>query len=143
MPTCFCTPKISSAHITIPHAAGETPGSPAPCRFVFCWTVLNAYIRITTNSRIFEHPLTLEQASARVQSWIDQPCTRIIHATERHWVIFLDMLIQGQAIANLVMDAHLAALAVEHGCEIFSADADFARFPKVKWRNPIASSKLG
>jgi uncharacterized protein len=107
-----------------------------------CWTVLNAYIRISTNPRVFEHPLTLEQAVVRVQSWLDQPCTRIVHATERHWVIFQDILIQGKAIANLVMDAHLATLAIEHGCEIFSTDADFARFPKVKWRNPIASNKF-
>ena len=103
-----------------------------------CWTVLNAFIRIGTNPRVFEHPLSTEQALSRVQSWLDQPCTRIIHATERHWVVFQEMLKQGKASANLVTDAHLAALAIEHGCEITTTDSDFARFPKVKWRNPIA-----
>jgi predicted nucleic acid-binding protein len=48
-------------------------------------------------------------------------------------------LTDGQAIANLVTDAHLAALAIEHGCELISTDSDFARFPKLKWKNPLAS----
>ena len=103
-----------------------------------CWTVLSAFIRIGTNSRVFEHPLSLEQALARVQSWLDQPCTRVVRPTERHWTVFRQVLTDGQAVANLVTDAHLAALAIEHGCELASTDADFARFPKLKWRNPIA-----
>jgi len=103
-----------------------------------CWTVLSAFIRIGTNPRVFEHPLSLEQALARVQSWLDQPCTRVVRPTERHWTVFQQMLTDGQAIANLVTDAHLAALAIEHGCELASTDSDFARFPKLKWRNPLA-----
>ena len=103
-----------------------------------CWTVLSAFIRIGTNPRVFEHPLSLEQALARVQSWLDQPCTRIVRPTERHWTVFKQVLTDGQAVANLVTDAHLAALAIEHGCELASTDSDFARFPKLKWRNPIA-----
>jgi len=103
-----------------------------------CWTVLSAFIRIGTNPRVFEHPLSLEQALARVQSWLDQPCTRVVLATERHWTVFKQVLTDGQAVANLVTDAHLAALAIEHGCELASTDSDFARFPKLKWRNPLA-----
>jgi len=103
-----------------------------------CWTVVGAFIRIGTNPRVFEHPLSLEQATSRVQSWLAQPCTRLIHATDRHWVVFQEMLLHGKAVANGVTDAHLAALAIEHGCEIASTDTDFARFPKVKWRNPIS-----
>ncbi len=102
------------------------------------WTVLNAFIRISTNPRVYEHPLALEQALARVQSWIDQPCVRMIHATERHWLLFQKMLTAGQAIASLVTDAHLAALAVEHDCELMSTDSDFSRFPGLRWRNPLA-----
>ena len=102
-----------------------------------CWTVLSAFIRIGTNPRVFEHPLSLEQALARVQSWLDQPCTRVIRPTERHWTVFKQVLTDGQAVANLVTDAHLAALAIEHGCELASTDSDFARFPKLKWRNPL------
>jgi toxin-antitoxin system PIN domain toxin len=102
-----------------------------------CWTVISAFIRIGTNPRVFECPLSLEQAVSRVQSWLDQPCTRVIHTTERHWFVFQEMLISGQAPANLVTDAHLAALAIEHGCELYSTDSDFSRFPRLKWRNPI------
>ena len=103
-----------------------------------CWQVLSAFIRIGTNPRVFEHPLSLEQAIARVQSWLEQPCTRIIRPTERHWAVFQLTLMDGQAVANIVTDAHLAALAIEHGCELFSTDTDFARFPKLKWTNPIS-----
>ncbi len=103
-----------------------------------CWTVLCAFIRIATNPRVFENPLSLEQAISRVQSWLDQPCTRVIGPTERHWIVFQQMLEDGQAVANLVTDAHLAALAIEHGCELASTDSDFARFAKLKWKNPLA-----
>jgi len=103
-----------------------------------CWTVLSAFIRIGTNPRVFEHPLSLEQALTRVQSWLDQPCTRVVIPTERHWPVFKQLLTDGQAVANLVTDAHLAALAIEYGCELVSTDSDFARFPKLKWRNPLA-----
>lgn len=101
------------------------------------WAVLGAFIRIGTNPRVFEHPLSLEQALARVQSWLDQPCTRIVNPTDRHWIVFQKMLVQGQAVANLTSDAHLAALANEHGCELNSTDNDFSRFPGLKWRNPL------
>ena len=114
---------------------GQLSGTGVVC---LCWTVLSAFIRIGTNPRVFEHPLSLEQALARVQSWLDQPCTRLVRPTERHWTVFKQVLTDGQAIANLVTDAHLAALAIEHGCELASTDSDFARFPKLKWRNPLA-----
>ena len=114
---------------------GQLSGIGVVC---LCWTVLSAFIRIGTNPRVFEHPLSLEQALARVQSWLDQPCTRVVRPTERHWTVFKQVLTDGQAVANLVTDAHLAALAIEHGCELASTDSDFARFPKLKWRNPLA-----
>jgi toxin-antitoxin system PIN domain toxin len=114
---------------------GQLSGTGVVC---LCWTVLSAFIRIGTNPKVFEHPLSLEQALARVQSWLDQPCTRVVRPTERHWTVFKQVLTDGQAAANLVTDAHLAALAIEHGCELASTDSDFARFPKLKWRNPLA-----
>lgn len=108
-----------------------------------CWTVLNAFIRIGTNPRVFEHPLALDQAVARVQSWIEQPCVRIVNPTERHWALLQKLLSEGQAVANLVADAHLAALAMEHGCELLSTDSDFARFPGLHWRNPLNGEGAG
>jgi toxin-antitoxin system PIN domain toxin len=113
----------------------QLSGSSPVC---LAWMVLNAFIRIGTNPRVFEHPLLLDQAISRVQAWLDQPCTLVIRPTERHWSVFQEMLVTGQASGNLVPDAHLAALAVEHGCELYSSDSDFSRFPKLKWRNPLA-----
>lgn len=113
----------------------QLSGSDPVC---LCWAVLTAFIRIGTNPRVFENPLSLEQALAIVQSWLEQPCVRIVRPTDRHWEVFQEMLTGGKAVANLVTDAHLAALAMEHGCELISSDADFARFPKLKWRNPLA-----
>ena len=107
-----------------------------------CWLVINAFIRIGTNPRVFEHPLLIEQALARIQSWLDQPPSRLIHPTERHWVVFQEMLTAGQASGNLVPDAHLAALALEHGCTLYSSDSDFSRFPRLKWRNPLARREI-
>ena len=112
----------------------QLSGSAPVC---LCWTVLGAFIRIGTNPHVFAHPLTLEQAIVRVESWLVQPCVRIISPAERHWTVFQQMLVKGQAVANLVTDAHLAALAVEHGCELCSTDRDFVRFPGLRWRNPL------
>jgi predicted nucleic acid-binding protein len=79
----------------------------------------------------------LKEAVDRVRSWLDQPCVRIIQTTEQHWQIFQQMLSVGNATANLVSDAHLAALAVEHNCVLYSTDNDFGRFRGLKWKNPI------
>ena len=106
------------------------------------WTVLIAFIRIATNPGVFNRPLSLDQALTRVQSWMDQPCTRIVHSTERHWAVFRKLLVEGQAVANLVTDAHLAALAIEHGCELNSTDSDFSRFPGLKWKNPLKANSF-
>jgi len=113
----------------------QLSGSDTVC---LCWVVLSAFIRIGTNPRVFEYPLSLGDALDRVDGWIDQPCTRIIRPTERHWDIFKRLVTDGQAVANLVTDARLAALAIEHGCELVSTDSDFARFSELKWGNPLA-----
>jgi uncharacterized protein len=104
-----------------------------------CWPVLTAFIRIGTNSRLHHRPLTLKEGIDRVQSWLDQPCVRLLAPTEDHWRLFQKMLSAGNATGNLVSDARLAALALEHNCELRSTDADFARFPGLKWSNPLAS----
>jgi uncharacterized protein len=102
-----------------------------------CWPVLSAFIRISTNARLHQRPLTLKEATERVQSWFNQPCVRVIQPTDQHWTIFQQMLRSGSAVGNLVSDAHLAALAVEHNCVLHSTDADFSRFKGLKWKNPI------
>jgi len=102
-----------------------------------CWHVLVAFIRIGTNPRLFARPLTFQEAAAQVQSWFDQPCVRIVGPTEKHWDLFQQMLRAGKATGNLVSDAHLAALAAEHDCTLYSTDRDFSRFSGLKWKNPI------
>jgi toxin-antitoxin system PIN domain toxin len=112
----------------------QLSGSEPVC---LCWPVLNAFLRIGTNPRLQRQPLTLADALPLVQSWFDQPCVKLIHPTEQHWPIFQQMLRTGNATANLVTDAHLAALAVEHNCVLHSTDRDFTRFRGLKWKNPI------
>lgn len=102
-----------------------------------CWPVITGFIRIGTHVRAMQRPLTLKEATARVQSWFDQPCVRLLEPTTAHWGIFQKMLLGGNAVANLVTDAHLAALAVEHNAVLCSTDADFSRFPGLKWKNPL------
>ncbi|MBF0104762.1 MAG: type II toxin-antitoxin system VapC family toxin [Deltaproteobacteria bacterium] len=109
-------------------------------RVCLCWEVINAFIRIGTSKRVFEKPLSLKEAIVRVQSWFDQPVTELVVPTDNHWSFFEEMMKKGQASANLVSDAHLAALAVEHGCTLYSSDADFSRFPRLKWKNPLEKS---
>ena len=102
-----------------------------------CWTVLAAYVRVGTNARVFETPLSVAEAVSRVDSWLDQPCTRIVRSTGRHWEVLRALLVDVNAAANLVTDAHIAALAIEHGCRVATTDADFPRFPGLKWFNPL------
>lgn len=105
-----------------------------------CWPVLGAFIRLVTNPRIFERPLTRKDAMTRVQRWLDQPCTRIVQPTLEHWRIFREVMEEGDATANLIPDAHLGALAREYACVLYSSDRDFARFPSVDWVNPLADA---
>jgi toxin-antitoxin system PIN domain toxin len=101
------------------------------------WTVLNAFLSISTNKRVIKNPLTMKKASNRIQSWLDQPCTRLVNPTNNHWTLFKQILLECNIKGRLVMDAHLAALAMEHGCTLYSTDSDFALFPKLKWNNPL------
>jgi hypothetical protein len=105
-----------------------------------CWPVLNAYLRIATNPRIQEKPLTMREAVQRVKSWFEQPCVRIVVPTDAHWEIFQSQIDESGATGNLVSDAHLAALAIEHASALYSTDRDFSRFPSLKWKNPIGKS---
>jgi toxin-antitoxin system PIN domain toxin len=114
--------------------SGALSGTNPVC---LCWEVINAFIRIGTNPRVFVKPLLISEALARVQSWLEQPCVRIVQPTASHWNIFSDMIISGQAVANLISDAYLASLAIEHNCTLYSTDKDFKRFPKLKYKNPI------
>lgn len=106
-------------------------------RVNLCWPVINAFLRIASNGRIHEQPLLMEEAVEKVSGWLNQPCVRVVGPTEFHWGIFQRQMTEASALANLVPDAHLAALAIEHSSTLYSTDRDFARFPSLKWINPI------
>jgi uncharacterized protein len=103
----------------------------------FCWPVILAFLRIATNPRAFPHPLSRTEAAVIVSEWLDQPQTVMIGPDSNHWGILQRTLSEGKAAGPLVSDAHLAALAVEHGATLYSTDRDFARFPNLKLENPL------
>ena len=104
----------------------------------FSWNVLLAFLRLTTRPGLFRNPLALETAFDLIASWLDQPSVAVVHAGPRHLRVLRDLLLPMGTGGNLTSDAHLAALAIEHGAELCSSDTDFARFPGLKWSNPLA-----
>ncbi len=106
-------------------------------RTCLSWEVINAFIRIATNKKIYQKPLPLAEAIARINSWLTQPNIEIVTPLTNHWEIFQTMMKSGQTTGNLITDAHLATLAITHGCTLYSTDVDFSRFSKLKWVNPL------
>jgi toxin-antitoxin system PIN domain toxin len=102
------------------------------------WMSLWAFIRIVTNPRALARPLTPGQAWEYVADWLDAPATWVPAPDRGHRQILRDLLEQHDVRAGLVTDAVMAAIAIEHGLTVVSADSDFARFPQVKWLNPVA-----
>ena len=102
------------------------------------WNVLIGFLRISTNPAL-RKPLTIEQALDLVALWLAQPNVVIIEPGPRHLELLRDLLIPVGTGRNLTSDAHLAAIALEHGAEVYSADTDFDRFPGLRWHNPLAS----
>jgi toxin-antitoxin system PIN domain toxin len=106
-----------------------------------CWAVMLGFIRLSTQHRIFVAPLPVAVACAEVRSWLSQPQVMILEPGQRHASIVFNLLEQLGTGGNLTTDAHLAALAIEHQCELCSTDADFARFPGLRWVNPLAAPR--
>ena len=102
------------------------------------WNVLLAFLRLTTRPGLFRHPLPVDKAFDLLASWLDQPSATIVHPGPRHLTVLRDLLAPLGTGGNLTSDAHLAALAIEHGAVLCSSDTDFARFKGLKWRNPLA-----
>jgi toxin-antitoxin system PIN domain toxin len=103
----------------------------------FSWTVLLGFVRLTTNPNVVHAPLSADEALDYVDRWLAQPITTVIEPTARHAAVLRDLLAAVGAAGNRVSDAHLAALAIEHGAELCSADRDFGRFPGLRWANPL------
>lgn len=100
------------------------------------WPSLLAFMRIVSNPRLFEGA-SLAHARSQVRAWLDLPGTWVPNPTEEHARILADLL-DNETHHRLVPDAHLAALALEHGLILCSSDGDFARFPQLRWENPLA-----
>jgi uncharacterized protein len=105
----------------------------------FCWSVLVAFVRLSTRPVAFERPLSSDEALDLVEGWLDQPCATVVDPTVRHVSALRDLLRPLGTAGNLTSDAHLAALAIEHGAELCSYDGDFARFPGLRWSRPAAA----
>lgn len=101
------------------------------------WVAMLGFVRIATHPKILARPLPVATAVGHARSWLEQPAVVVIHPGDRHADILFDFLEQLGSAGNLTTDAHLAALAVEQQCELHSSDADFARFPGLRWRNPL------
>jgi toxin-antitoxin system PIN domain toxin len=102
------------------------------------WTSLLAFLRLVTNPRVFQRPLSMADAWKQVDAWLGSGPAWVPSPTQRHAEILARLLAAPGVHGNLVPDAHLAALAIEHGLELNSTDGDFARFAGLKWRNPLA-----
>ncbi|MGH3050483.1 MAG: type II toxin-antitoxin system VapC family toxin [Gaiellaceae bacterium] len=105
----------------------------------FAWTALLAFLRVTTNAAVFDNAMAVDDATAQLERWLDAPAAVIVEPTPRHAALLRGLLLESGTAGNLVNDAHLAALALEHGATIVSFDRDFARFEGVRWRLPQQS----
>ena len=101
------------------------------------WITILAFLRIATSRRYESSPITVEEASTIVDGWVGLPNVVLTSPTDRHWRILSDLLPKSQARGPLIMDAHLAALAIEHGATLCTNDRDFLRFPGLKVEFPL------
>jgi uncharacterized protein len=104
----------------------------------FAWLVLLAFLRLTTKHGLLPRPLSVAQAWEAIDAWLSYPAAIIVHPTVRHAQVLKELTLALGTGGNVTTDAHLAALAIEHGAEISSRDGDFARFAGVRWRDPLA-----
>jgi len=103
------------------------------------WQSVAAFLRIVTNARLPGQGVAFDRAAGVVDEWLERPNVHLLAPGERHWRLFRHMIAEGQARGPLVSDAQLAALTIEHGGVLYTTDRDFARFPGLRWTNPIAN----
>jgi toxin-antitoxin system PIN domain toxin len=108
-----------------------------PQRAGLPWQSLTAFLRIATHPRVFPRPLTAAAAAEQVEQWLAAPSAWVPVPTPRHGEVFLELVRDLRVTGALVSDAHLAALALEHGVAVWSTDADFARFSGLTWTDPL------
>jgi toxin-antitoxin system PIN domain toxin len=101
------------------------------------WMVVLAVLRISTNPRVLQHPVPIEQALGLVEGWLEHPLVQSLEPGPGHWSILRMLLAQAGTAANLTNDAHLAALAIGNGAVLYSADNDFKRFRGLRHCDPL------
>lgn len=101
------------------------------------WQSILAFLRFMTNRRLPGSRFSIQQASEIVDGWLSRPNVRLLVPGDQHWSILRNVLIEGQASGALVSDAVIAALTIEYGGVLHTADRDFARFPGLRWKNPL------
>jgi len=104
----------------------------------FDWGAMLAFLRVSTQAAAFAHPFSSDEAVARLEAWLSQPPAVVVEPTRRHLGLVAGLLGSVGTAGNLVNDAHLAALALEHGATVVSYDFDFGRFSGVRWALPSA-----
>jgi uncharacterized protein len=102
------------------------------------WQTAGVFLRIMTNTRLPGERFSLSEAVQIVDRWLEQPNVRLLAPSEDHWPLFRQMIVEGQAPGPLITDAQLAALTIEYGGVLHSTDRDFARFPGLRWKNPLS-----
>lgn len=107
----------------------------------FAVVTLLAFLRISTDPRIHREPLSTATAIGIIRSWLDHPNVRMASPTEAHWRTLQEVSAKGQARGPLLMDAHLAALAIEHGATLATTDRDFSRFPGLRTMDPVTAAR--
>jgi toxin-antitoxin system PIN domain toxin len=110
-----------------------------PAPFALSSVTLGGFLRIVTNPRIFKPATPMELALAFCRQLIARPTATFLQPGARHWAIMVDLIERADVRGAMVSDAYLAALAIEHGCQLVTTDSDFARFPSLRWRHPLAS----
>lgn len=108
-----------------------------PSPVALAWPSLLAFLRISTHRRLFSRPLGIDAAWRQVEAWLALPQVWIPTPSDRHRSLLSELLRDLSVVGGLVMDAHLAALALEHGLRLCSTDGDFGRFPGLRWENPL------
>lgn len=101
------------------------------------WMVSCGFVRLMTHPRVLDIPMVPEVAVAHVASWFDRPHVRVLNPTKRHLDVLKGLLASVGVGGNLVTDAHIAALAIEHQADVHSNDLDFARFPGLNWSDHL------
>ncbi len=104
------------------------------------WITIVAFLRLATNPRLFPRPLSVSEALETTDSWLRRPTVSLLRESEDHWEVFEPIIRAADARADLITDAHLAAIAVEHAATLCTNDRDFGLFPGLKLLDPLAAT---